>query len=110
CGSQSAIYSSLKVFKEIAHEITDTQIPDVAPVLLPQLLNIFASKKFSIQTSMNAIKIFGIISETIMLMNELDKNAIKRHLADFIPRFTEYAIEVLMTPETSDTVDIGMKK
>lgn len=109
-GSQSAIYSSLKVFKEIAHEITDTQIPDVAPVLLPQLLNIFTSRKFAIRTSTNAIKIFGIISETIMVMNELDKNAIKNHLAEFIPRFTEYSIEILMTPETSDTVDIGMKK
>nr|XP_027203967.1 importin-9-like [Dermatophagoides pteronyssinus] len=106
----NAIYSSLKVFQELAHEITDTQIPDIAPILLPQLLNIFISKKFPIHTSTKAVKIFGIISETIMAMNDLDKNAIKQYLADYIPRFTEYAIEVLMTSDTNDTVDIGMKK
>lgn len=108
-GSPNAIYSSLKVFRELSYEITDIQIPNIAPLLLPQMLNILVSDQFSIRTRTNAIKVFSVISETIMHMNKVQSNSIKIYLAEHIPRFAESVISILMLPDGSANVDIGLK-
>lgn len=108
-GSPNAIYSTLKVFKELAFEIADTQIPDVAPLLLPEMLNILTCDQFSIRTRTSAINVFTIISETIMHMNEY-QSSIKLYLSEHIPKFAESVISILMLPDGSPNVDIGLKK
>ncbi|KPM02909.1 importin-9-like protein [Sarcoptes scabiei] len=100
-GQSNTVNTSLKVFKELAHEITDTQIPDIAPILLPRMLEIFISSSYPLQIRIDAIKIFGIIAETIIIMDELHRNAIKRFLVDVIPVFIESSIKIMLLPDDS---------
>ena len=41
-GSPELVHGTMRVLTEFSLEITDTQIPLVAPVILPQLLRVIA--------------------------------------------------------------------
>ncbi|KAH9393412.1 Importin 9, partial [Tyrophagus putrescentiae] len=96
----SAVFSSLAVFSELAHEITDMQVPSVAPVLLPAMLDIFTG-------------IFVTLAETVFLMAEYQRSAIKQYLEPHIARYAEAVIAGLEAPETgpqaSPEVDVALK-
>lgn len=111
-GSQTAIYSALKVFKELSNEVVDTQIPNVAPILLPHMLTIMSSNgyEYSLKSRRNAVKVFSSISETIIIMNEYQKDTIKLYLLPHIEQFCQYGITVLSMPDDSPQVDIALKK
>ena len=110
-GKQGAIYSSMKVFNEICHDICDNQIPTIAPILLPKMYEIFVNAHvFSIGTRDRAIQIFTIISETIALMCDYDKSAIDNFLQPMLPQFTEALLKTLEMPDNAPEVDIRLKK
>jgi len=110
-GNPGAIYSSMKVFNEICHDICDNQIPTIAPILLPKMYEIFVTPHaFSIGTRDRAIQIFTIISETIALMCDYDKTAIDNFLLPMLPQFTEALLKVLEMPDNAPEVDIRLKK
>ncbi|CAG2115900.1 unnamed protein product [Medioppia subpectinata] len=110
-GDRIAVYSAMKVFVELSHEVVDFQIPSIAPLLLPKMYEIFvSSKEFSLRTRGRAVQIFTTIAETIAQMNDLDKNAIRLYLEPVLPKFTEALVSALVLPEGSPEVDLGVKK
>ena len=110
-GNPGAIYSSMKVFNEICHDICDNQIPTIAPILLPKMYEIFINTQiFSNGTRDRAAQIFTIISETIALMCDFDKTAIENYLQPMLPQFTEALLKTLEMPDNSPEVDIRLKK
>lgn len=120
-GEPRVAASALKVFKELSNEICDLNIPDFAPILLPNMLGILQSPNFLARTKANAVKVFSSVAETIMCMNEVEPAAIKMYLAPHLDRFATLAIELLMVPVDcnidaggggggSNLVDIGLKK
>ncbi len=110
-GNGIAIYSAMKVFVELSHEVTDSQMPTIAPLLLPKMYQIFvSSQEFSLRTRGRAVQIFTTIAETIAQMGDYDKTAIKVYLEPILPQFTEALVEVLLLPEASPDVDLGIKK
>ena len=102
----------MKVFVDISHEVIDTQIPSVAPLLLPKMLEIFAdSQNFSLRTRGRACQVFCYISETIAVMTEYDKVSAKMYLDPVLPHFTEALVKVLQLPDIGTyAVDVGLKK
>ncbi|KAK4336894.1 hypothetical protein RND71_043459 [Anisodus tanguticus] len=110
-GNQEAVYGSMKVFNEICHDVCDTQIPSIAPILLPKMYEIFINTHaFSIGTRNRAVQIFTIVSETIALMCEYDKTAIDTYLQPLLPQFTEALIKTLDTPDNCPEVDFRLKQ
>jgi hypothetical protein len=106
-GNMGIIYGAMKVFNDICHEITDTQIPSIAPVLIPKMFEIFSnSQAFSNSTRGRAVQIFSIIAETVFMLEQFDKNAVRSYIEPFLPQFTEALIKTLSDPES----DIGLKK
>lgn len=108
----SAVFSSLAVFSELAHEITDMQVPSVAPVLLPAMLDIFTGS-YPTRYRARAITVFVTLAETIFLMAEYQRGAIKQYLEPHITRYAEAVIAALEAPETgpqaSPEVDVALK-
>ena len=41
-GSPELVHGTMRVLTEFCHEVTDSHIPHVAPVILPQLLRVIA--------------------------------------------------------------------
>jgi hypothetical protein len=110
-GNGIAIYSAIKVFVELSHEVTDSQMPTIAPLLLPKMYQIFvSSQEFSLRTRGRAVQIFTTIAETIAQMGDYDKTAIKVYLEPILPQFTEALVKVLLLPDASPDVDLGIKK
>ena len=109
--SPSAVYSTLMVFKELSNEIIDNQIPHISPILLPHMLDIItAIGHFTIHERINAVKTFSQLAETIIIMDDYQQDAIKIYLAPYIPRYVEAVINILMVPDNSPDVGIGLKK
>ena len=110
-GNPGAIYSAMKVFNEICHDICDNQIPTIAPILLPKMYEIFVNTQvFSIGTRDRAIQIFTIISETIALMCDYDRTAIDNYLQPMLPQFTDALLKTLEMPDNVPECDIRLKK
>lgn len=106
-GNAGIIYGAMKVFSDICHEISDTQIPSIAPALIPKMYEIFSNERaFSNSTRGRAVQIFTIITETVVMLEQFDKNALRTYIEPFLPQFTEALIKTLVDPES----DIGMKK
>ncbi|RWS24145.1 Importin-9-like protein, partial [Leptotrombidium deliense] len=103
-----AIYGAMKVFSEISHEIVDTQIPSIAPLLLPKMYEIFVdSQNFSAGTRERAVQIFTVIAETVAVMGEYDKVAVKLYLDPVLPQFTEALVKVM---QNYNEIEIGLQK
>lgn len=110
-GNTIAVSNAMKVFVELSNEITDIQIPSVAPLLLPKMYEIFISpQEFSLRTRSRAVKIFITLAETIAQMNEIDQSAIQKYLEPVLPEFTEVFLRVLQLPDSSNEVDVGLKQ
>ncbi len=108
----SAVFSSLAVFSELAHEITDMQVPSVAPVLLPAMLDIFTGS-YPTRYRARAITVFVTLAETVFLMAEYQRGAIRQYLEPHIARYAEAVIKGLEAPETgpqaTPEVDVALK-
>lgn len=110
-GNSGALHGAMRVFSEICHEISDLQIPLVAPLLLPKMYDIFIdTRSFSSSTRERAVQIFSNISSTITSMNEHDHTANRQYLDPILPQFTDALVKALQAPTTSSEIDIGLKK
>ncbi|XP_015788598.1 importin-9 [Tetranychus urticae] len=105
-----AIYGSMKVFTEMCHEISELQIPDIAPILLPRIYDILVNPYFSIGTRGRAIQVYSELAETITMIGELDKSATKQFLDPVLPQFTTALIKIIEAPDSAADVDLGLKK
>uniref|UniRef100_A0A8C6WKD3 Importin 9 n=1 Tax=Neogobius melanostomus TaxID=47308 RepID=A0A8C6WKD3_9GOBI len=73
-GNVNAVHGAMRVLTEFTREVTDTQMPLVAPVILPEMYKIFTmAEVYSIRTRSRAVEIFTTCANLICAIEELEK-------------------------------------
>lgn len=103
-GSHSAIYTSLKVFKELSCEMTREQLVEISPILLPQIISIIIHNNYSNPIRITALQIFDTLFQILLTLDKIQRNNFKNYLADHIPQFINFALNILTMNETAKNV------
>ncbi|GIY31004.1 importin-9 [Caerostris extrusa] len=105
-----AVHGAMRVLKEITNEVSDSQMPQFAPVILPEMLRIFhQADKYGIRTRGRAVEIFSTCAELIGSMALYNKASPKELLFPILTPFVEALVSALNTPD-GHTSDSGLKK
>ncbi|EDO40537.1 predicted protein [Nematostella vectensis] len=104
------IYTSLLfVCSEFCREVTDAQMPQVAPVILPEMYKIFVQDQvYSVRIRSRAVDIFNTCAGLICAMSDYQKDAPKLLLFPVLPQFIQAFTQALGVPD-SLTSDCGLK-
>ena len=61
-----AVQGAVRVLKELSRDLTDSQIPAVAPAILPDIYRIFCeSDRYTVRTRSRAVEIFTTLTTMI---------------------------------------------
>lgn len=108
-GDVSAVHGAMRVLTEFTREVTDTQMPLVAPVILPEMYKIFTMAEiYSIRTRARAVEIFTTCANLICAIEELEKGAAKALIFPVVQQFTEAFVQALQMPDGPSS-DSGLK-
>uniref|UniRef100_A0A8D3AJF6 Importin 9 n=1 Tax=Scophthalmus maximus TaxID=52904 RepID=A0A8D3AJF6_SCOMX len=108
-GNVSAVHGAMRVLTEFTREVTDTQMPLVAPVILPEMYKIFTmAEVYSIRTRSRAVEIFTTCANLICAIEELEKGAAKALIFPVVQQFTEAFVQALQMPDGPSS-DSGLK-
>ncbi|XP_053881455.1 importin-9 isoform X3 [Malaclemys terrapin pileata] len=108
-GDLNAVHGAMRVLTEFTREVTDTQMPLVAPVILPEMYKIFTmAEVYGIRTRSRAVEIFTTCAHMICNMEELEKGAAKVLIFPVVQQFTEAFVQALQMPD-GPTSDSGFK-
>ncbi|MXQ88070.1 hypothetical protein E5288_WYG017119 [Bos mutus] len=108
-GDVNAVHGAMRVLTEFTREVTDTQMPLVAPVILPEMYKIFTmAEVYGIRTRSRAVEIFTTCAHMICNMEELEKGAAKVLIFPVVQQFTEAFVQALQIPD-GPTSDSGFK-
>ncbi|CAL1608809.1 unnamed protein product [Knipowitschia caucasica] len=108
-GNINAVHGAMRVLTEFTREVTDTQMPLVAPVILPEMYKIFTmAEVYSIRTRSRAVEIFTTCANLICAIEELEKGAAKALIFPVVQQFTVAFVQALQMPDGS-TSDSGLK-
>ncbi|XP_006822545.1 importin-9 [Saccoglossus kowalevskii] len=108
-GDSNAVHGAMRVLTEFSREVTDMQMPQVAPKILPEMYNIFINDEvFSIRTRSRAVEIFNTCAGLIFSMNELHKGVAKQLLFPVLSQFVVAFGQALSFPD-GDKSDSGLK-
>ncbi|XP_067100238.1 importin-9 [Osmerus mordax] len=108
-GDVHAVHGAMRVLTEFTREVTDTQMPLVAPVILPEMYKIFTmAEVYSIRTRARAVEIFTTCANLICAIEELEKGAAKALIFPVVQQFTQAFIQALQMPDGSSS-DSGLK-
>lgn len=109
-GDSNTVHGAMRVLTEFSRDITDNQMFQVAPVVLPEMYKIFTQpQKYGIRTRGRAVEIFSTCAQIIATMGHTDKSTTKTLLYPILPQFTEAFVEALKIPD-GPTSDCGIKK
>ncbi|KAK8783595.1 hypothetical protein V5799_010042 [Amblyomma americanum] len=109
-GDSNTVHGAMRVLTEFSRDITDNQMFQVAPVVLPEMYKIFTQpEKYGIRTRGRAVEIFSTCAQIIATMGHMDKSTTKTLLYPILPQFTEALVEALKIPD-GPTSDSGIKK
>ncbi|XP_014326579.1 importin-9 [Xiphophorus maculatus] len=108
-GEVNAVHGAMRVLTEFTREVTDTQMPLVAPVILPEMYKIFTmAEVYSIRTRSRAVEIFTTCANLICAIEELEKGAAKALIFPVVQQFTEAFVQALQMPDGPSS-DSGLK-
>ncbi|XP_076333062.1 importin 9 [Tachypleus tridentatus] len=106
----NAVHGAMRVLTEFSREVTDNQMLQVAPVILPEMYKIFREdEKYAIRTRGRAVEIFATCAQMIAIMAEYNKGVAKSLLYPVLPQFTEVLVQALLVTDGM-TSDSGLKK
>ncbi|KAL8589419.1 hypothetical protein ACOMHN_021571 [Nucella lapillus] len=109
-GQPDAVHGAMRVLSEFSQDITDTQMGQVAPIVLPELYKIFLGAEiFSVRTRSRAVHIFNVFAGMISAMEEFKKSSGKELLFPVLPQFVEAFLQGLKMPD-GPTSDSGLKR
>uniref|UniRef100_A0A6A7FW59 Importin-9-like n=3 Tax=Hirondellea gigas TaxID=1518452 RepID=A0A6A7FW59_9CRUS len=109
-GDEAGTHGAMRVLTEFSRDVDDCVISKAAPVILPQMYNIFCQEeRYSIRTRGRAVEIFMNSASVISMMGEYNKTLAKTLLYPALPPFIEAMLKVLQTND-GPTVDSGLKK
>ncbi|KAM6977557.1 importin-9 [Aplochiton taeniatus] len=108
-GDVNAVHGAMRVLTEFTREVTDTQMPLVAPVILPEMYKIFTmAEVYSIRTRSRSVEIFTTCANLICAIEELEKGAAKALIFPVVQQFTEAFVQALQMPDGPSS-DSGLK-
>uniref|UniRef100_A0AAR2LE53 Importin N-terminal domain-containing protein n=1 Tax=Pygocentrus nattereri TaxID=42514 RepID=A0AAR2LE53_PYGNA len=108
-GDVNAVHGAMRVLTEFTREVTDTQMPLVAPVILPEMYKIFTmAEVYSIRTRSRAVEIFTTCANLICAIEVFEKGAAKALIFPVVQQFTEAFVQALQMPD-GPTSDSGLK-
>uniref|UniRef100_A0A8D0ACY0 Importin 9 n=1 Tax=Sander lucioperca TaxID=283035 RepID=A0A8D0ACY0_SANLU len=108
-GDVNAVHGAMRVLTEFTREVTDTQMPLVAPVILPEMYKIFTmAEVYSIRTRSRSVEIFTTCANLICAIEELEKGAAKALIFPVVQQFTEAFVLALQMPDGPSS-DSGLK-
>ncbi|CAB3996610.1 importin-9, partial, partial [Paramuricea clavata] len=100
------VHGAMRVLTEFSSEVTDTQIPQVAPIILPQMCLILTEDtKYSIRTRSRAVNIFNTFAE---LIGTSCAKSVAKQLFPVLKNFPPVLTHVLAVPD-GETSDCGLK-
>ncbi|XP_035243530.1 importin-9 [Anguilla anguilla] len=109
-GDLNGVHGAMRVLTEFTREVTDTQMPMVAPVILPEMYKIFTmTEVYSIRTRSRAVEIFTTCAKLIAAIQDLQKGAAKALILPVVPQFTQAFIQALRIPDGPSS-DCGLKR
>ncbi|KAL6428612.1 hypothetical protein ACFW04_007913 [Cataglyphis niger] len=107
--SEYAVHGAMRVLTEFSRDVTDTQLPNVGPIILQEMYRIFQNEnQYSIRTRGRAVEIFITITTLAANMGMYEKGFTEQYLQPIIPMFCEKFVECLRVPN-SPTNDSGFK-
>ncbi|KAI0216737.1 Importin-9 [Lamellibrachia satsuma] len=108
-GNSDAVHGAMRVLTEFCREVTDMQVSQVAPVILPEMYKIFTQAEvYSVRTRGRAVDIFNTMTSLISHMAEMHKNVARQLLFPVLPQFTEAFVQALQVSDGL-TSDSGLK-
>lgn len=108
-GSQEGLQGSMAVLVEITHNVDDKQMPQVVPVILPEIYRIFSeSGRYNVRMRSQAVQIFTSLAEVVCSAGEYNKGLVKELLGPSLLPFTEALVKHLQEPD-GPTSDVGLK-
>ncbi|KAJ8386386.1 hypothetical protein AAFF_G00170910 [Aldrovandia affinis] len=108
-GDVNAVHGAMRVLTEFTREVTDTQMPLVAPVILPEMYKIFTmAEVYSIRTRSRAVEIFTTCANLVSAIEELECGAAKALIFPVVQQFTEAFVQALQLPDGPSS-DCGLK-
>lgn len=110
-GDTHAVHGGMRVLTELSRDVTDMQVPYIAPVVFPELLRIFSRPDaFSVRTRTRAVEIFSTLASLIINIDQLHKGVAKQLLYPYaFPQFIQAFIEELSVPGDGVRSDSGIK-
>ncbi|CAL4085549.1 unnamed protein product, partial [Meganyctiphanes norvegica] len=109
-GEEAPVHGAMRVLTEMSRDLSDQHIPQVAPVILPEMYRIFCEEeKYGIRTRGRAVEIFSTLAYLICMMGEINRSLAKTLLYPTLPAFTQALVKGLQTPD-GFTSDSGLKK
>ncbi|GAB6022996.1 Importin 9 [Chamberlinius hualienensis] len=103
CDDANTVHGAMRALTELSRDVTDTQMPGIAPLIFPEMYRIFTeSGKYSLSTRRRAIEIFCTCST---MLSSMPEPTAKTLLFPFIPLFTEALVTALQdkNPTTSNS-------
>ncbi|XP_069694516.1 importin-9 [Periplaneta americana] len=94
-----AVHGAMRVLTEFSRDLTDIQLPFIAPVILSEMYRIFEDEqKYSIRIRGRAVEIFTTCAFMISAMSDYNKTVTKTLLNPVLPSFSERFVRGLQVP------------
>ena len=109
-GQSCLVHGSIRVFVELARDISEAQINEVLPALLPKLLDIFAN--FEIYSSRTRSRSINILTTFVQLIHTISKEypeAPHKLLFPFLPSFME-AFFHFLSCQAKSVIDYSLQR
>ncbi|XP_046424857.1 importin-9 isoform X1 [Neodiprion fabricii] len=107
--SEFAVHGAMRVLTEFTRDLTDTQLPNVGPVILQEMYRIFQGEnQYSVRIRGRAVEIFTTIGTLIAATDVYQKGFTQQYLQPVIPMFCEKFIQSLRV-QNGLTSDNGLK-
>ncbi|XP_058802875.1 importin-9 isoform X2 [Phymastichus coffea] len=108
--NEHAIQGAMRVLSEFTRDLTDTNLPNVGPIILQEMYRIIQiNTKYSIRTRGRAVEIFTTIASLVAETGVFNRGAIEQHLLPIIPMFCENFVQYLNLPSSPNICDNGLK-
>ncbi|KZC12620.1 Importin-9 [Dufourea novaeangliae] len=107
--NEYAVHGAMRVLTEFTSDLTDTQLPNVGPVILQEMYRIFqCENQYSIRIRGRAVEIFTTITSLVAATEPYQKGFTEQYLQPVIPMFCEKFVQCLQVPD-GPTIDSGLK-
>ncbi|ORY53662.1 ARM repeat-containing protein [Rhizoclosmatium globosum] len=101
-GSPDQIHGALRVISSFVDDISETQFSQIAPVLLPQVFEIFANKGFNPRVRSRAISVFRKFLETLHNVERLNPTVVKQYLEPQLLAWMQLIQQILAPMDMSN--------